>query len=350
MNVEALLREAVLKGASDLHLLPNAPPYLRIDGELQPLPEVAPLTADMTQSISMHLLSIAQQQVFTKDLSIDISVTYQEIGTFRVSVFHEKNGVACVFRVISTIIPTFEELSLPAILKTLLLVPHGLILVTGTTGSGKSTTLAAMVDYVNSIRSSHIITIEDPIEYQYQNKKSIINQLQVGRDTPSFAHALRASLRQDPDVILIGELRDLETINMALLAAETGHIVLSTLHASSTALAMSRIIDVFPAAEKSRIRTLLSESLQAVICQTLLKRIDRGRIPAFEIMLMNPAIRHYLRQDMIAHIETVIQTSGDIGMCTLEQSLEQLIVKKLVNPTVARSAILNREIYKSQVK
>jgi len=350
MNIETLLQEAVKNGASDLHLLPNLPPYLRIDGDLQPLKDAPLLTADTIKSIALNLMSIEQQDKFHHELSIDMSLTFKDIGTFRASIFHEKNGVACVFRVIPSCIPSFEELSLPHILKTLLLIPHGLILVTGTTGSGKSTTLAAMIDYINSIRSSHIITIEDPIEYQYDNKKSIINQLQVGRDTPSFANALRASLRQDPDVILIGELRDLETINMALIAAETGHIVLSTLHASSTPLAISRIIDVFPATEKNRIRNLLAESLQAIICQTLLKKVEKGRIAAFEIMLVNPAIRHYLRQDMIAHMETVIQTSGDIGMCTLEQSIDQLVSKKLVNPAAARSAVLSREIYKIHVK
>jgi len=350
MNVEKLLQRAIEVGASDVHLFPQLPPYFRIDGDLHPVSDEETLTSDMIKTIVIHLMTVEQQYTFTEELAIDLSVTVGNVGNFRASIFHEKNGVACVLRIVPKTIPTFEELALPPVLKSLLLVPHGLILVTGTTGSGKSTTLAAMIDYINSIRAAHIITIEDPIEFSYQNKKSIINQLQVGRDTPSFARALRASLRQDPDIILIGELRDLETINMALIAAETGHIVLSTLHASSTPLAISRIIDVFPATEKNRIRNLLAESLQAIVCQNLVKRVDKGRIGAFEIMLVNPAIRHYLRQDMIAHMETVIQTSGDIGMCTLEQSLEQLIVKQLVSPSVVRSLMQNREIYKSQVR
>lgn len=350
MNIEKLLKEAVSRQASDLHLLPNLPPYIRIDGDLQPLPEEGIMTPEVIRATALNIMSIAQQRQFEQELSLDMSMSINDVGTFRVSLLHEKNGIGCVFRIVPSIIPTFEQLSLPPILKTLLLIPHGLILVTGPTGSGKSTTLAAMIDYINNIRSSHIITIEDPIEYYYQSKKSIINQIQVGRDTPSFAKALRASLRQDPDVILIGELRDLETINMALTAAETGHIVLSTLHASSAPLAISRIIDVFPTGEKNRIRNLLAESLQAILCQTLVKRVDKGRIAAFEIMLVNPAIRHYLRQDMIAHMETVIQTSGDVGMCTLEQSLEQLISKQIVNQASARSLIANREIYKGHAK
>lgn len=348
MNIENLLKQAVLKQASDLHLFPMLPPFLRIDGELQPMSDEEVLTPEMSKSIALNIMSLEQQEILQQELSLDMSFSLSDLSTFRVSVFHEKNGLAFVFRVVANKIPSFEELSLPSILKTLLLIPSGLILVTGATGSGKSTTLAAMIDYINNIKASHIITIEDPIEYRYESKKSIINQLQVGRDTPSFSKALRASLRQDPDVILIGELRDLETINMALTAAETGHIVLSTLHASSAPLAISRIIDVFPSTEKNRIRNLLAESLQAIICQTLVKRVDKGRTAAFEIMLANPAIRHYLRQDMIAHMETVIQTSGDVGMCTLEQSLEQLVVKQIVNPTIARSLILNREIYKTQ--
>lgn len=349
MNIELLLKQAIEQHASDVHLFPMLPPFIRVDGELQALPNEEVLTSDMTRAIAMNLMSVQQQRLFEQELSLDISISLKEIGTFRTSIFHEKNGIGCVFRIVPATIPNFDDLSLPPILKTLLLIPHGLILVTGPTGSGKSTTLASMIDYINQISASHIITIEDPIEYQYQSKKSIINQLQIGRDALTFAKALRASLRQDPDVILIGELRDLETINMALTAAETGHIVLSTLHASSAPLAISRIIDAFPTNEKNRVRNLLAESLQAVLYQTLIKRVDAGRIAAFEIMLMNPAIRHYLRQDMIGHMETVIQTSGDIGMCTLEQSLEKLITKKIVNPASARSIVANREIYKPSI-
>jgi len=346
MEITALLQMAVKQRASDLHILPGLPPILRIDGDLVPIKEMPVLTPEITKELVYQVMTKEQQQEFEVDLEFDMAGYFPQIGNFRISVLHQIQGVAGVFRVIPEKVPTFEELSLPPSLKALLLLSHGLVLVTGPTGSGKSTTLAAMVDYINAVRACHIITIEDPIEFIYQNKKSLINQRQVHRDTHDVATALRSSLRQDPDVILLGELRDLETIRLALVAAETGHLVMATLHASSAPLAVSRIIDVFPTEEKSRVRNLLSESLQAVICQTLVKRLTGGRIAAFEIMLATPAIQHQIRQDKISHMITTIQTNGDLGMCTMDQYLQDLVARQLISPAVARSVAVNQERFR----
>ena len=255
---------------------------------------------------------------------------------------HQRNGIAAVFRIIPETIPTFEDLQLPTIIKSLLVLSHGLILVTGPAGSGKSTTIAAMLNYINNFRACHIITIEDPIEFVYENKKSVFNQMQVGRDTLDFASALRASLRQDPNVIVIGELRDLETMRLALTAAETGHLVLATLHASTAPMAVGRFVDVFPASEKNLVRGMLSETVQAIIGQTLVKRNNGGRIAAFEILLATTAVRHYIRRDMPAHLESAMQTGSGKGMCTLDQSLHDLVSKNLINQSVAATIIARR--------
>lgn len=342
MDMNELLRLSVSEGASDLHLLPGLPPLLRIAGDLVAQEKYPVLTPEMVRRLVYSVMSLEQQQTFETKRVLDMGLFVPKIGNFRVSILHQLRGTAAVFRVIPENIPTFEDLHLPPIFKTLLMLQQGLVLVTGPTGSGKSTTLAAMVDYINQTRASHIITIEDPIEFIYKTKKSAMNQLQVGRDTVDIATALRASLRQDPNVILLGEMRDLETIRLALTAAETGHLVLSTLHASTSPLAISRIVDIFPAAEKSRVRNLLSETIQAVICQTLVKKIGGGRIAAFEIMLGTPAIRHLIRQDMITHMETAIQTGGDVGMCTMDQYLQELVAKRLVTTATARQVAVNR--------
>jgi len=350
MEIEDLLKLSVAKHASDLHILPGLPPLLRIDGELAPLKDYDPLSPEETKSLIYNVMSIEQQQSFEKNLVMEMAIYFSQLGNFRVSVMHQIRGIAAVFRVVPENIPTFEELHLPSVLQKLVLLPHGLVLVTGPTGSGKSTTMAAMIEFINTMRACHIITIEDPIEFIYHSKKSAINQIQVGRDTPNFATAMRAALRQDPDVILLGEMRDLETIRLALIAAETGHLVLATLHASSSPLAISRIVDVFPTAEKNRVRNLLSETVQAVICQTLVKKISGGRIAAFEIMLATPAIRHLIRQDMIAQMETTIQTNGDIGMCTMSQYLQKLAEKRLISSVTARSVATSRESFKSALE
>lgn len=344
MNIEKLLLLAVDAAASDLHVLPGLPPLTRIDGELIPLSKQENLTPDRSKELMYQVMSLEQQEIFESDLVLEMAFSRPHIGNFRVSVYHQLHGVGGVFRIIPEKIPSFEELYLPSIFKKLLALTHGLILVTGPTGSGKSTTLAAMVDYINATRAANVITIEDPIEFTHHNKKSAINQLQVGRDTKNIDAALRAALRQDPDVILLGEMRDLETIRLALSAAETGHLVLATLHASSAPLTISRIIDVFSMNEKNRVRNLLSETVQAVVCQTLVKKIGGGRIAAFEIMLGSAAIKHLIRQDMISHMESTIQTSGDIGMCTMAQYLQELCSKQLISSVVAKSVPQHRTV------
>ena len=337
MHLDEILNQCVEVMASDCHLLPTQPPLARINGELQALHDQAALAAEEAKTLIYSGMDVLQQQQFEQEGSIDYALTLPGIGHFRVSVLHQQNGIAAVYRVIPDAIPSFEKLMLPPIFKRLISLPHGLILVTGPTGSGKSTTLATLLNQINTTRATHILTIEDPIEYIHHSQQSAVTQIQVGRDTPSFAKALRAALRQDPDIIMIGELRDQETIRLALTAAETGHLVFSTLHASSAPLAISRIVDIFPLAEKTRVRNLLSEAIQAVICQTLVKRLNGGRMSAFEIMLATPAIRHLIRQDMIAHMQSTIQTSGDIGMCTMEQYLQELVAKRLISTAVARS-------------
>jgi twitching motility protein PilT len=254
-------------------------------------------------------------------------------------------GVAAVFRVIPDQTPTLDELDLPHVFKELLELPNGLILVTGPTGSGKSTTLAAMVDYINTTQQGHIITIEDPIEFTHNSKKSLINQRQIHRDTHDFAAALRSALREDPDVILVGEMRDLETIRLALTAAETGHLVMATLHTSSAPRTINRIVDVFPAGEKNMIRNMLSESLQAVICQTLVKSKIGGRVAALEIMIGSAAIRNLIREDKIAQMVTAIQTGSDLGMCTLDQYLQGLVGRELIDIAVAKEAAVSKELF-----
>lgn len=341
MEIQQLLKKAVESRSSDLHILPGKPPLFRTHGELFPVEGEAVLTPEEIKTAIFSLITPEYQKKFEEELVIDTAVVLHHIGNFRVSIFHQLNGIAAVFRVITEKVPTFEELNLPTVFKRLLTLSSGIVLVTGPTGSGKSTTMAAMVDFINSTRSAHVITIEDPIEYTYEMKRSAINQLQVGRDTPDFTTALRSSLRQDPDVILIGEMRDLETIRLALTAAETGHLVLSTLHASSAPLTINRIVDIFPHEERLRVRHLLSETLQAVICQTLVKKSAGGLIAAFEIMLANTAIRHLIRQDMMTHMESTIQTSGEIGMCTMEQYLQDLVAKKLISTVTARNVLAN---------
>ncbi|MEO8401386.1 MAG: PilT/PilU family type 4a pilus ATPase [Gammaproteobacteria bacterium] len=346
MEVVDLLTLGVNQQASDLHILPGVSPLLRIDGVLAAIKDAPTFSPEETKRLIYSIMSKEQQQLFEKNLSLEMALSVPSLGNFRVSALHQLHGIAAVFRVIPESVPTFESLSLPPVLKSLLALSHGLILVTGATGSGKSTTLAAMIDFINTHRACNIITIEDPIEFVYENKKSVFNQLQVGRDTTDFATALRSSLRQDPNVILLGELRDLETMRLALTAAETGHLVMATLHATSAPIAINRFADVFPSEEKNRVRNLLSETLQAVICQTLVKKIGGKRMAAFEIMLAIPAVRHFIRQDMTAHMESAMQTNGDKGMFTLEQNLQELVSKRLINSMVANAVLANRGTFK----
>lgn len=342
-----LLRFAVTQQASDLHISPNQPPILRVDGDLVPLPELPRLNAEMTKRMAYSLLDKAQQEAFETRFELDLGLVIPNVGTFRANLFHQLHGVAGVFRVISETIPPIDEIGASAgsVIKELLELSSGLILLTGPTGCGKSTTLASMIEHINTHQQLHIITLEDPIEFIHQSKECLIQQRQIYRDSGSFANALRASLREDPDVILVGEMRDLETIRLALTAAETGHLVLATLHTSSAPRAISRVIDVFPTGEKNIIRNLISESLQAVICQTLVKRREGGRIAAFEIMLGTPAIRNLIREDKIAQMYSVIQTSGRLGMCTMEQSMQSMIDKGMITSESKQLSGFQRELF-----
>ncbi|MCW5583127.1 MAG: PilT/PilU family type 4a pilus ATPase, partial [Gammaproteobacteria bacterium] len=278
----SLLDCSVKQKASDLHISPGQRPILRINGDLVPLQGFSILDANTTKKFIYDILSVEQQCVFESALEIDLSIVFSDLAAFRINAFHQLNGISAVFRMIPIEIPTLDAIASPEVLKELLNLSSGLILVTGPTGCGKSTTLAAMVDCINTYQQYHIITIEDPIEFIHRNKKSLVHQRQIYRDSTSFSAALRSALREDPDVILIGEMRDLETIRLALTAAETGHLVMATLHSSSAPRAINRIIDVFPPSEKNIIRNLVSESLQAVICQTLVKKTSGGRVAAFE--------------------------------------------------------------------
>lgn len=350
MELNELLATSVKSKASDLHLLPTSPPLMRIDGNLTPVEGTQSLTPEETKRLMYSLLTPEQQTHFEKDLVLEQAVNLEGIGIFRLSAFHQLHGISAVFRLVPARVPTFDELSLPPIFKRLLTLSHGLIIVAGATGAGKSTTLAAMIDYINTYRSTHIITIEDPIEFVHVNKRSVFNQMQVGRDVVDFPSALRAALRQDPNVILLGELRDLETMRLALTAAETGHLVLATLHASTAPTAINRFVDVFPPEEKQRVRVMLAESLQALICQTLVKKTAGGRVAAFEIMLTTPPIRHYILQDMPAHMESAIQTNMDVGMCTLEQYLQELVKKGVISAMVATNVNENQKPFRDIFK
>lgn len=331
MEILNLLNLSIQKNASDLHLSPGLPPILRTDGNLQFLTDICALDANEIKQHIYNLLDEKQQKELDTNLECDFSINVSSLANFRLNVFHQANGLAAVFRIIPKKILTLDELESPAIFKELLYLSQGLILVTGPTGSGKSTTLAAMVEFINQHRACHIITIEDPIEFSYISKKSLINQRQIKRDTHDFSAALRSALREDPDIILLGEMRDLETIRLALTAAETGHLVIATLHTSSAPRTISRIIDVFPNGEKNIIRNMLSESLQAVIFQNLIKKNHGGRVAAYEIMLATTAIKNLIREDKIMQINNAMQTGNEVGMCTLEQSIQTLLRKQIIS-------------------
>ncbi len=336
MDIHYLLEVSLKQKASDLHLSPGLPPLLRVDGELKPIPGESPLDAAATETLIYSFMSPDQLEEFNKSHECDFGMSVSELGRFRVNVFLQANGVSAVLRTIPAIIPTLEDLGSPPIFKKILEAENGLILITGPTGSGKSTTLASMIDYINLNSNCHVITIEDPIEFVHKSKKSVISQRQVYRDTNDFNIALRSALREDPDVILVGEMRDLETIRLALTAAETGHLVLATLHTRSAPHAINRILDVFPAGEKDLIRLMLSESLQAVICQTLLKKIGGGRVAAYEIMIGTPAVRNLIRESQIAQLYSAMQMGGAFGMVTLDQSIRNLVDRKIVEDTLPK--------------
>ena len=345
MDISELLAFSVKNKASDLHLSSGLPPMLRVDGDVRRINLPAMEHKDV-HSLVYDIMSDQQRKIFEENLEVDFSFEIPNLARFRVNAFNQERGAAAVFRTIPSRVLTLEELATPKIFAELALKPRGLVLVTGPTGSGKSTTLAAMVNHANENIMGHILTVEDPIEFVHESKKCLINQRELGEQTLSFSNALRSALREDPDIILIGEMRDLETIRLALTAAETGHLVFGTLHTSSAAKTIDRIVDVFPAAEKDMTRSMLSESLVAVISQSLLKRKDgTGRVAAHEIMIGTSAIRNLIRENKIAQMYSVIQTSLGSGMQTLDQCLVELIKRNLINPQEAKLAARQGEMF-----
>jgi twitching motility protein PilT len=335
MDIAELLAFAHKKGASDLHLSSGLPPLIRVDGDVKRI-NVDALDDRTVHNMIYDIMNDKQQKDYEEFMETDFSFELPNIARFRVNAFNQERGPAAVFRTIPSKVLTLDQLNAPQIFKEISLQPRGLVLVTGPTGSGKSTTLAGMVNHVNENEFGHILTIEDPIEFVHQSKNCLVNQREVGSHTLGFAEALRSALREDPDVILVGEMRDLETIRLALTGAETGHLVFGTLHTSSAAKTIDRIIDVFPAAEKDMVRAMLSESLRAVISQTLLKKISGGRVAAHEIMIGTPAIRNLIRENKVPQMYSAIQTGQATGMQTLDQCLLELVRNKIVSIEEAR--------------
>ena len=344
MDIAELLAFAVKNKASDLHLSSALPPMIRVDGDLRRL-NLPALDNQQLTELLYSTMSDHQRRDFEANLEVDFSYAVPGLARFRVNCFHHDRGVGGAFRTIPVAVWTLEDIGAPSSFKDIINVPRGLVLVTGPTGSGKSTTLAAMIDHINTTIAGHILTIEDPIEFVHTSRKCLINQREVHRDTHGFNQALRAALREDPDIILVGEMRDIETIRLALTAAETGHLVFATLHTSSAAKTIDRIIDVFPAGEKSMVRSMLSESLRAVIAQTLMKRIGGGRIAAHEIMLATPAIRNLIREDKVAQMYSAIQTGQNVGMHTLDQYLEGLVARGIVARNEAMRKAVDRKLF-----
>src|SRR2546422_7776919 len=331
-SIDELLEHMVARNASDLHVTVGTPPVIRVRGEVERVEEYAPLTPEETQELLYRILSSEQQKTLEIKRQLDFSHSIPGLARFRVNVYFQRESIGAAFRLIPAEIKTLEELGIPATLHQLAEKPRGLVLVTGPTGSGKSTTLAAIIDEINRNRSEHILTIEDPIEFLHRHKRCIVNQREIGPDATSFAEALRAALRQDPDVILVGEMRDLETIATALTAAETGHLVFGTLHTQSAPSTIDRIIDVFPAEQQEQVRIQIASSLQGVVTQALLPTADgQGRVPALEVLLPDAAVRNLIRQAKIEQVYSIMQTNTGRGMQTMEQSLADLIQRRVVD-------------------
>lgn len=342
MDITDLLTFSVKQGASDVHISAGLPPMIRVDGDIRRI-NLPALEQEDAQEMIMDIMNDRQRREYEEHLQIDFSFDLPKVSRFRVNAFTQDRGSSAVFRLIPSEILTLEDLNCPETFKEIVNVPSGLVLVTGVTGSGKSTTLAAMVDYINKERYEHVLTVEDPIEFVHQSKKCLINQREVHSHVATFADALRAALREDPDVILVGELRDLETIRLALTAAETGHLVFGTLHTSSAAKTIDRIIDVFPAAEKEMVRSMLSESLRSVISQTLLKKIEGGRTAAWEIMVATSAIRNLIRENKVPQMYSAIQTGQALGMQTMDQHLTKLVENRIISSEMARTRMMHAE-------
>ena len=343
MEISELLAFSVKNKASDLHLSAGLPPMIRVHGDIRRI-NVPALSNQEVRAMVYDIMSDAQRKGYEEHLEVDFSFELRDVARFRVNAFNQERGAGAVFRTIPSVVLTLEELEAPRIFKDIADTPRGLVLVTGPTGSGKSTTLAAMIDYVNENQFGHILTIEDPIEFVHKSKKCLINQREVGPHTHGFSNALRSALREDPDVILVGEMRDLETIRLALTGAETGHLVFGTLHTSSAAKTIDRVVDVFPAAEKEMVRSMLSESLRAVISQTLLKRKDgSGRVAVHEIMIGTPAIRNLIRENKIAQMYSAIQTGQNVGMQTLDQGLADMVRRNAISSQDARAVAANKD-------
>ena len=335
MDITELLAFSAKQGASDLHLSAGLPPMIRVDGDVRRI-NLPALDHKEVHSLVYDIMNDKQRKDFEEFLETDFSFEVPGVARFRVNAFNQNRGAGAVFRTIPSKVLTMDQLGMGEVFKDLATLGRGICLVTGPTGSGKSTTLAAMIDYINDSKHDHILTIEDPIEFVHEPKKSLINQREVHRDTLGFNESLRSALREDPDVILVGEMRDLETIRLALTAAETGHMVFGTLHTTSAAKTIDRIIDVFPAEEKGMVRSMLSESLQGVISQALLKRVGGGRVAAHEIMIGTPAIRNLIREDKVAQMYSAIQTGAAYGMVTMDQSLKNLLARGLITTESAR--------------
>ncbi len=344
MDITELLAFSAKNGASDLHLSAGLPPMIRVDGEVRRI-NLPPLEHKDVHRLIYDIMNDKQRRDYEELLETDFSFEVPGVARFRVNAFNQNRGAGAVFRTIPSKVLTMEDLGMGQIFKDISDLPRGIVLVTGPTGSGKSTTLAAMLDYINDNRHDHILTVEDPIEFVHQSKKCLINQREVHRDTHGFNEALRSALREDPDIILVGEMRDLETIRLALTAAETGHLVFGTLHTTSAAKTIDRVVDVFPAEEKDMVRSMLSESLQAVISQTLLKKNGGGRVAAHEIMIGIPAIRNLIRENKVAQMYSAIQTGAKYGMTTLDQSLKTLVSKGIISPQTARTAAKQPESF-----
>jgi twitching motility protein PilT len=344
LSIDELLKFTKEQGASDLHLSEGSTPMIRIDGRLLKL-DLPGLTRQGVRDIVLSSMNGEQLKRFEERWEVDFAKEIDDSTRFRCNVYRQINGIGGAYRTIPAEIRSFEELGLPDVMKRLSLLERGLVLVTGPTGSGKTTSLATMVDWINQHKECHVITIEDPVEFFHNSRHSLINQRELGSSTHSFANALRAALREDPDVILVGEMRDLETVSLALTAAETGHLVLATLHTSSAVKTIDRVIDIFPAEQKSQVRSMMSESLQAVVAQTLLPRKDKGRVVALEVMIANVAVRNLIRENKIYQIPSVIQAGGKVGMQSLDQHLLTLVAEGKIERSVAAQRADNPKLF-----